>query len=235
MIYLEQLNCSPLNFLKDWYLMLNDSHQYKSWLINYEAEQLPLEEIIYHKIVEIRKLDLPKFWRAIYIENMSRSVELCRVVSGSFAYVFDDYDTMVAQGRITDDEVSESRLVVAYGQSAPPALDRKVDDRRLKGWLGPTEQSFGRSFDKGHFIAHSIGGAVDGAEFNVFIQLRTINRGWSEAGKRYRKMETYCKNHPGVFCFSRPFYSDTASRPSWVEFGVLQENGNLWVEVFENR
>jgi len=29
---------------------------------------------------------------------------------------------------------------------------------------------------KGHFIAHSIGGAVDGWELNVFVQRRELNR-----------------------------------------------------------
>ncbi len=28
---------------------------------------------------------------------------------------------------------------------------------------------FGRQWDKGHFVAHSIGGAVDGWELNVFL------------------------------------------------------------------
>src|SRR5216683_3042649 len=72
-------------------------------------------------------------------------------------------------------------------------LVRDDDDFRLKGWMGATETTFGREWDKGHFIAHSIGGAVDCAEVNVFVQLRAPNRGWSEAGKRFREMEAYCE------------------------------------------
>jgi len=35
-----------------------------------------------------------------------------------------------------------------------------------------TETTFGQEWDKGHFVAHSIGGAADRAEVNVFVQLR---------------------------------------------------------------
>ncbi len=38
--------------------------------------------------------------------------------------------------------------------------------------VGATETTFGHEWDKGHFVAHSIGGAVDRAEVIVFVQLR---------------------------------------------------------------
>jgi hypothetical protein len=85
--------------------------------------------------------------------------------------------------------------------------------------------------DKGHFIAHSIGGGLD---MNVFLQDRALNRGFSEAGKLYRDMESYCRLNPGTFCFSRPIYADTTSVPRWLEFGLVKEDGSIWVEVFEN-
>ena len=43
--------------------------------------------------------------------------------------------------------------------------------------------------DKGHFIAHAIGGGLD---MNIFSQARDLNRGISEQGKVYRLMERYC-------------------------------------------
>src|SRR5258708_33542122 len=79
---------------------------------------------------------------------------------------------------------------------------------------------FGREWDKGHFIAHSIGGAVDGLETNVSVQLRHLNRGWSAAGKQFRDMEQYCVLNRGTFCFW-PLYVDETARPAFVEFGVL--------------
>ena len=94
---------------------------------------------------------------------------------------------------------------------------------------------FGPGWDKGHFIAHSIGGAVDGLEANVFVQRRDLNRGWSVAGKRFRQMEQYCVLNPGTLCFSRPLYADQTAKPAFVEFGVLKRGGELWVESFDNR
>jgi hypothetical protein len=107
-------------------------------------------------------------------------------------------------------------------------LKARSDDGRLRGWLGRTNVTFGSDWDKGHFIAHSIGGAVDGLEANVFLQLRAVNRGG------YRRMERYCAANPGVLCFSRPLYRDSSARPSQVEFGVLKATGEWWIELFEN-
>ena len=124
----------------------------------------------------------------------------------------DDYATLEATGLAQPDGVSEARLVGAVGYSKPSHGRR--DDSRLRGWVGPTGATFGAAWDKGHFIAHSIGGAVDGLEANVFLQRRSVNRG------AYREMERYCAANPGVLCFSRPLYSDLSALPTEVEFGV---------------
>jgi hypothetical protein len=85
--------------------------------------------------------------------------------------------------------------------------------------------------EKGHFIAHCIGGGLD---INVFSQARDLNRGLSAEGRVYREMEKYCHANPGTFCFSRPVYADTTSVPRWLKFGLTKEDGRLRVEVFEN-
>lgn len=69
---------------------------------------------------------------------------------------------------------------------------------------------------------------------NVFSQNRELNRGVSEQGKTYRQMEKYCFENPGIFCFARPIYADTTSVPRWLEFGLIKQDGSVWVEVFEN-
>ena len=46
-------------------------------------------------------------------------------------------------------------------------------------------------------------------------------------------MERYCYENAGTFCFSRPAYNAT-SVPRWVEFGLLRDDGSLWLGVFEN-
>ena len=100
-----------------------------------------------------------------------------------------------------------------------------------KGWVNHPEEIDSSGRDKGHFIAHAIGGGLD---MNIFSQARGLNRGISEQGKVYRLMERYCYENAGTFCFSRPVYDDATSIPRWVEFGLLQDDGSLWIEVFEN-
>jgi hypothetical protein len=84
-------------------------------------------------------------------------------------------------------------------------------------------------WDRGHYIAHSIGGSVDGNEANVFSQLRSVNRG------RYRTMEAHCRANPGETCFSRTIFTDTSAHPTRIEFGVLKIDGELWVENLPNQ
>jgi hypothetical protein len=90
----------------------------------------------------------------------------------------------------------------------------------------------GAQFDKGHFIAHYLGG---GTQLNLFAQRRDLNRGWSAEGKLYREMERYCFEHPGTLCFHRPIYLDDSSRPAALDFGLLRQDGRLWVARFDNR
>jgi hypothetical protein len=176
--------------------------------------------------------ELPYVWRDAYMEMTARQTNIVRWRYGAFEYLFDDHASLEATGAVHYDPNVEARLVAALGCSDPRETAR--DDYRLKGWVGATEKIFGKEWDKGHFIAHSIGGAVDGLEANVFVQLRHLNRGWSAAGKRFREMEQHCVLNRGTFCFSRPLYVDETARPAFVEFGVLKNNRELWVECFDN-
>ena len=87
--------------------------------------------------------------------------------------------------------------------------------------MGPTESTFGITFDKGHFIAFSIGGEVSGGETNIFPHNRALNRGRSDEGKVYRRMETFAANHPGTLFFHRPIYERETDTPNWLEVGIL--------------
>jgi len=69
---------------------------------------------------------------------------------------------------------------------------------------------------------------------NLFPQQRELNRGWSEEGKLFRRMERYAAERPGTFCFARPIYSDLTCCPAIVEYAVLRPDGALWVERFGN-
>jgi len=176
---------------------------------------------------------LPSVWRDAYLAMSRRQTDICSFWRGSFQFVFDDYATLEASGKVPYHPEFEARVVAALGRSTPTTQCR--DDYRLRGWIGPTETYFGKRWDKGHFIAHSIGGEVDRSEVNVFVQRRDLNRGWSAAGKRFRTMEQYCSANPGTFCFNRPLYTDGSARPAMLEFGILTSDGDIWVELFDNR
>ncbi|RIK76222.1 hypothetical protein DCC62_11795 [candidate division KSB1 bacterium] len=177
--------------------------------------------------------ELPHLWYDAYLKMTPRPTNVCRFTHGTFEYIFDDYGSLEAAGKAAYDRASESRLVAVLGRSNP--IKRSRDDYRLRGWVGRTEESFGKEWDKGHFIAHSLGGAVDGIEANVFVQRRDLNRGWSARGKLFREMEKYCAQHPGTFCFNHPLYRDHSARPAFLEFGLLKNTKELWVERFDNR
>jgi hypothetical protein len=172
---------------------------------------------------------LPNEWHDQYLLMTQRKTNLCRYFFKDFEYIYDDYASLENSGIVPYSDVIESRVVGVLGFSRVESVKR--DASRLKGWVGPTEKYLGKNTDKGHFIAHAIGG---GLEVNIFAQRRDINRGWSERGKIFRSMEKYCFNYPGTFCFNRPIYSDETSRPVSFDFGLLTQSGELWVENFEN-
>ncbi|MCX6164794.1 MAG: hypothetical protein NTU73_08060 [Ignavibacteriae bacterium] len=199
----------------------------------YENLIISVSGLEYERVVNYLINKLPKLWVNVYKKYSHRSTNICLIQYGLFEYIFDDFSTLVKKGLVPINSKNDSRLVVAYGRSKK--MKRKRDDYRLNKWVGPTEKIFGNTWDKGHFIAHYIGGAVDGLELNVFQQKRELNRGWSRDGKIYRKMEEYCFQHPGTFCFNRPIYSDKSSKPSFYEYGVLKSNCDLWVKCFNNQ
>jgi hypothetical protein len=201
--------------------------------LDYERIVKDAGECSVENLISFLREELPYAWRDAYLEMTQRATEIVRMQRGSFEYIYDDYATLEATGAVPPSPDDEARLVGVLGRSAPKTERR--DDSQLRGWVGPTQKMFGREWDKGHYIAHSIGGAVDGWELNVFVQRRELNRGWSEAGKRFREIEKYCVLNPGTFCFSRPIYVDPTAKPAFVEFGVLQSSRKLWVECFDNR
>jgi hypothetical protein len=179
--------------------------------------------------MEFLRRELPHAWHEAYLRMSRRSTNLLTITRGSFDYIYDHYAELMKSESMVGDAIAESRLVAAVGTAEVNTTARRHDDGRLRGWIGPTGQVFGEGWDKGHFIAHSLGGAVDGLEANVFLQLRSVNRGG------YRQMERYCANHPGVLCFSRPLYDDQTALPASVEFGVLKLDMTWWIRRFPNR
>ena len=182
--------------------------------------------------VEFASTTLIHEWMAEYKLMTPHATNIVRVALETFTYVYDLYSELEAMGEVPYSKDIEDRLVAAFGTSKPPAYAREAG--RLRGWIGPTEEFLGAGRDKGHFIAHSIGGHIDRFEINLFSQSRRANRGWSVGGKRYRRMEKYCAANPGTFCFTRPLYGDQTSKPSGLEFGILRPDRTLWAERFDN-
>ena len=150
--------------------------------------------------------------------------DICEFDDQGVTYIF-DVGFRFNHVAVPANRVVDGRVIAAHCVSRPP--ERLRDTARMRGYGRPPED-----YDKGHFIAHSIGGGLDP---NVFTQRTEINRGWSGLGKLYRKMERYAAEHPGTFCFSRPVYCDAGSVPVEIDYGVLVGAQRLWVETFPNR
>jgi len=72
-----------------------------------------------------------------------------------------------------------------------------------------------------------------GLDINLFPQSSQANR-----KGLWRKMEIYCANSPGTFCFVHPIYHDKSWRPSLLEYGIVRMTADsayhFWGNVFEN-
>lgn len=149
---------------------------------------------------------------------------------GSFTVIF-DFTASLDDSDFQGGSRQADRVIAIYGRSCPPQAVR--DAVRMRGFLGETFDVFGHGYDKGHFIAHTAGGDILDS-VNWFRQERRLNRGWSEQGKIYRKMERFCAVHPGTFLFARPIYGNSTADPDRLEFGILRD-GALDAWIFDNR
>jgi hypothetical protein len=118
------------------------------------------------------------------------------------------------------------RTIAAYGAPRPPPSQR--DANYQAGF--PLEDRFARKLDRGHMFPHS-GGGMFGP--NLFPQDRSLNRGWSDDGRRYRAIESRAARL-GLFFFCALVYCDDTDMPAFIEL-VTIEKGKLHVEAFRNR
>lgn len=179
-------------------------------------------------VIDFLISEIPTHWQQVYAASVHHHPNFVRVEVGGYLYLFDRYSALEETGEVAIDQSVQDRVVGVLGRSAPRQAPRRG---RRRAWAPPPEELTGAERDQGHFMAHTIGG---GLEINLFSQSRNLNQGRSAQGKRYREMERYCKTHDGTLCFARPLYSDGTSVPRWLEYGLLRENGILWIEVFDN-
>ena len=175
--------------------------------------------------------ELPYTWEVRYKQMTNRPTLLLRIEYQGFLYYYDHFVHYEQKGAVPLSDEIEDRVIGVVGKSVPAPSNRKASSWRA-GLIGGTEKRWGRQFDKGHFIAHYLGG---GTQLNLFAQRRDLNRGWSSAGKLYREMEDYCFEHPGTLCFHRPIYLDDNARPAALDFGLLRDDGRIWVARFDNQ
>lgn len=164
-------------------------------------------------------------WCDDYRDMVEHKPYILDVPDRGFNFLF---DLTLATHDKNDPNRPEDRVVAAYGYSRAP--EERRDAARIRGFGKIGDASRG-SMDKGHFAAHSMGGALD---INVFPQRTEVNRGRSAEGRLYRKMERYAAAYPGTFMFSRPIYGDTSWTPHALEYGLLLPEPKLWVERFPN-
>lgn len=176
---------------------------------------------------------LPREWAAVYRALNPHCADLSIPTVSGFDYLFDSSSLFVARGGLAADTAVADRVVAVCGRTR--TLHGERDETRMKGApLGTVELMYPprkRRYDKGHFMGHALGGGVD---INLFPQVAATNRGASEAGRRFRALERYALERPGTFCFARPLYSGFSDHPLLLEYGVLRQDGTLWVESFCN-
>lgn len=167
---------------------------------------------------------LPR-WSEHYRAATAWEPLLLEVELASLTYLFDAAPSLRAEKAPAADD----RVVAVWGHSAAPTRPR--ERARLAGFLPGAERWSQRGQDRGHLIAHAAGGGLDS---NLFPQARAVNRGWSPAGRRWRRLERYAARHPGSGIFVRPIYLDRGWVPAVLEHGVLTGEG-LRVERVGNR
>lgn len=180
---------------------------------------------------------LREAWSEAYRSACAYRTNVYRIEFGYPMFLVDQQGELMPPGLSEDEQIAwpQDRVVACWAQTRSPEKRRSQEDGRLAGieWSSAVRDS--KEWDKGHFIGHALGGPIDGAELNVFRQRRDVNRGWSEDGKRYRRMESFAASDLGLFVFNRPFYDDDSATPSRYEFGVLRRTKSFWIETFENR
>jgi hypothetical protein len=121
------------------------------------------------------------------------------------------------------------RTILALGRPEAPTQAREVTYQR--GYPLPQVVA-NRAVDRGHFIPYTSGGLYGP---NLFVQDRALNRGWSEQGRQYRKLEQLAvAGAPGSSVFILPHYIDQTDVPGFLTLGAVTPDG-FAVDTFRNR
>ena len=140
----------------------------------------------------------------------------------AFWYLFDS-----TPDGATDLTRPANRVIAAWGYSRP---DHRVGDRRVLRRF-PLPRRLGHQLDRGHLVALASGG---GENVNLVPQAMKLNRGRSDAGRRWRALERICAGAEAVFLFVTVFYDNMSDIPSAFEYVVQTPDGKELIEHFVN-
>lgn len=136
-----------------------------------------------------------------------------------FTYLYDA--TAITAG--AGEKAADFRVLCVWGHSRRP--DQERDTARMRGYPSP-QKAAASATDRGHLIAHSMGGGYD---INLFPQAAAINRKGA-----WRALERHCAANPGTFVFLNLHYADRSNRPAAIDYSVLQRDGKLDTTHFPN-
>ena len=137
----------------------------EGWQIDYQWCLSDLAGLQYDELVLMLSEDLSLEWAQKYRLHKLKfdcPHDLQIIPLGTFEYIYD------SQYLRSKDANIEPRVVAAYGRTNTQA--NKRDSSRMKYLFGATEKVFGKGWDKGHFIANSMGGRDAKHEINIFPQ-----------------------------------------------------------------
>ncbi len=69
---------------------------------------------------------------------------------------------------------------------------------------------------------------------NLVPQYPQLNRGWSDAGKRWRSIERAATADPGALVFVAVHYDDLTDIPECFAYVVVHTDRRSQIEVFSN-
>ena len=153
-------------------------------------------------------------WADRYEQALPGTADLVTFTDNKgFVYLFD----------ISNSGDTASRVVGVFGRVDPERHAR--DDARI------AHHQFKRSaeelIDRGHFVAHQLGGSDEG--HNLFGQVSHVNR-----QGLWRKLERELATQSGQLMFVRAVYGDDSDRPAGLEHGHVTPEGDIYVAQFLN-
>jgi hypothetical protein len=160
-------------------------------------------------------------WLAAYRDENNAPTEVLEISQGELTFLFDAPSLLPGSDH-------EDRTVAVWGCSRPPGRHR--DRGRLANFIPQPLAWSAAGRDRGHLVAHAAGGNLD---LNLFPQSADLNRGCTDAGRRWRAMERYAALNPGTPLFVRAIYESSTWVPAALDYGLLRD-GRLWCERFQN-